>query len=299
MSIDAVTNHPSAELLARHRPLNDAIAAQVRDALAEDIGDGDLTAELLPADAIAHAEVITRDDAVLCGGPWFEQVFRQLDPTVVIDWFARDGERVRPGKRLCSVKGGLRQLLTGERTALNYLQLLSGTATRARRYADAVAGLPVRILDTRKTLPGLRRQQKYAVVCGGCHNHRMGLFDAILIKENHISAAGSIRAAVARARRLHAGVSVEVEVESLDELREALDAGVQRVLLDNFGLPELRRAVELTAGRSRLEASGGITRERLRVIAETGVDDISVGGLTKHVEAIDLSMRLVPAASRL
>jgi nicotinate-nucleotide pyrophosphorylase (carboxylating) len=297
MSVDAVTDDPSPELLAQHLPPSDVIAAQVRDALAEDVGDGDLTAELLPADAVAQAEVITRDDAVLCGSPWFEQVFRQLDPAVVIDWYARDGARVRPGQRLCSVRGGLRQLLTGERTALNYLQLLSGTATRARRYADAVAGLPVRILDTRKTLPGLRRQQKYAVLCGGCDNHRMGLFDAILIKENHISAAGSIGAAVASARRLNAGVPVEVEVESLDELREALDAGVERVLLDNFGLPELRRAVELTAGRSRLEASGGISRERLRVIAETGVDDISVGGLTKHVEAVDLSMRLVPGAS--
>jgi nicotinate-nucleotide pyrophosphorylase (carboxylating) len=234
---------------------------------------------------------------VLCGIPWFDEVFRQLDPATAIEWHARDGERVFPGQLLCSVTGNLRQLLTGERTALNYLQLLSGTATRARRYADAVAGLPVRILDTRKTLPGLRRQQKYAVVCGGCENHRMGLFDAILIKENHIGAAGSITAAIASARRVAKGVPVEIEVESLEELREALDAGVERVLLDNFGLPELRRAVDLTDGRSRLEASGGITRDRLRVIAETGVDDISVGGLTKHVEAVDLSMRLVPSAN--
>lgn len=293
MSSQAISDVPSAEQLARHHPPPELIAAQVREALAEDVGDGDLTAGLLPADASARAEVITRDEAVLCGVQWFEQVFRQLDPAVVIDWDVRDGARVQPGQRLCSLAGNLRQLLTGERTALNYLQLLSGTATRARRYADAVAGLPVRILDTRKTLPGLRRQQKYAVVCGGCDNHRMGLFDAILIKENHISAAGSISAAVAAARRLAEGAPVEIEVESLDELREALDAGVERVLLDNFGLPELRRAVELTAGRSRLEASGGITRERLRVIAETGVDDISVGGLTKHVEAVDLSMRLI------
>lgn len=284
---------PSAESLSRQLPPAALIAAQVRDALAEDVGDGDLTAQLLPMDAVAQAEVITRDDAVLCGVAWFDQVFRQLDPSVDIDWHARDGERVLPGQLLCSLRGNLRQLLTGERTALNYLQLLSGTATRARRYADAVAGLPVRILDTRKTLPGLRRQQKYAVVCGGCDNHRIGLFDAILIKENHISAAGSIRAAIESARRLAADASVEIEVESLDELSEALDAGVERVLLDNFGLPELRRAVELTAGRARLEASGGISRDRLRVIAETGVDDISVGGLTKHVDAVDLSMRLL------
>ncbi|WP_462322438.1 carboxylating nicotinate-nucleotide diphosphorylase [Halochromatium sp.] len=290
---------PSSELLSRHLPPQPLIEAQVRDALAEDLGEGDLTARLLPEATIASAEVITRDDAVLCGAAWFNQVFRQLDPLVEIEWHARDGERVLPGQLLCSVRGNLRQLLTGERTALNYLQLLSGTATRARRYADAVAGLPVRILDTRKTLPGLRRQQKYAVVCGGCENHRMGLFDAILIKENHISAAGSIRAAIAAARRLANGVpdeiEVEIEVESLEELTEALDAGVERVLLDNFGLPELRRAVELTAGRARLEASGGITRDRVRLIAETGVDDISVGELTKHVDAVDLSMRLLPA----
>lgn len=284
---------PSAELLARHLPPQALIEAQVRNALAEDIGDGDLTAQLLPADALARAEVITRDDAVLCGTSWFDEVFHQLDAGVEIEWCARDGERVLPGQLLCRVHGNLRHLLTGERTALNYLQLLSGTATRARRYAEAVAGLPVRILDTRKTFPGLRRQQKYAVVCGGCDNHRMGLFDAILIKENHISAAGSIGAAIAAARRVATGVPVEIEVESLDELSEALEAGVERVLLDNFGLPELRRAVELTAGRSRLEASGGITRDRLRVIAETGVDDISVGGLTKHVDAVDLSMRLL------
>ncbi len=292
MTTAVTTSDPSAETLSRHLPPQALIEAQVREALAEDLGDGDLTAQLLPEQAAARAEVITRDDAVLCGTAWFDQVFRQLDPRVEIEWHARDGERMLPGQFLCSVRGNLRQLLTGERTALNYLQLLSGTATCARRYADAVAGLPVRILDTRKTLPGLRRQQKYAVLCGGCDNHRMGLFDAILIKENHISAAGSIRAAIAAARNVAGEAPVEIEVESLDELSEALDASVERVLLDNFGLPELRRAVELTAGRSRLEASGGISWDRLRVIAETGVDDISVGGLTKHVEAVDLSMRL-------
>ncbi|MFP4247981.1 MAG: carboxylating nicotinate-nucleotide diphosphorylase, partial [Halochromatium sp.] len=287
------TSAPSAETLARALPPLALIEAQVREALAEDVGAGDLTAGLLPADATARAEVITREDAVLCGSAWFDQVFRQLDPEISIDWQARDGESVRPGQRLCTLAGRLRPLLTGERTALNYLQLLSGTATRARRAADAVAGLPVRLLDTRKTLPGLRRPQKYAVVCGGCHNHRMGLFDAILIKENHIAAAGSISAAIAAARRLAEEVPVEIEVESLAGLREALEAGVEQVLLDNFDPPALRRAVELTAGRARLEASGGIAQDRLREIAETGVDAISVGGLTKHVEAVDLSMRLV------
>jgi nicotinate-nucleotide pyrophosphorylase (carboxylating) len=291
------TPDPSAEVLSRCLPPLDLIAAQVRDALAEDVGTGDLTAGLLPAEATARAEVITREDAVLCGRAWFDEVFRQLDPEVSVDWQARDGESVRAGQRLCTLTGRLRPLLTGERSALNYLQLLSGTATRARRAADAVAGLPVRILDTRKTLPGLRRQQKYAVACGGCDNHRMGLFDAILIKENHISAAGSISAAIAAARRLTegltVGIPVEIEVESLAGLREALEAGVEQVLLDNFDLSELRRAVELTAGRARLEASGGISHERLRMIAETGVDAISIGGLTKHVEAVDLSMRLL------
>lgn len=291
------TSAPSAETLARALPPLALIEAQVREALAEDVGAGDLTAGLLPADATARAEVITREDAVLCGSAWFVEVFRQLDPEVSIDWQARDGESVRPGQRLCTLAGRLRPLLTGERTALNYLQLLSGTATRARRAADAVAGLPVRLLDTRKTLPGLRRPQKYAVVCGGCHNHRMGLFDAILIKENHIAAAGSISAAIAAARRLAEEVPVEIEVESLAGLREALEAGVEQVLLDNFDPPALRRAVELTAGRARLEASGGIAQDRLREIAETGVDAISVGGLTKHVEAVDLSMRLVTPIS--
>lgn len=294
MTPETDTPEPHPEALSRSLPPQSLIDAQVRQALTEDIGDGDLTANLLPADARAHAEVITREAAVLCGQPWFDAVFRALDVEAELTWEAHDGERVQPGQRLCRIHGRLRELLSAERTALNYLQLLSGTASRARRYADLVAGLPVRILDTRKTLPGLRREQKYAVVCGGCHNHRMGLFDAILIKENHIGAAGSIGAAVAAARRLARGVPVEIEVESLDELEQALAAGVERVLLDNFGLPELRRAVERAAGRTRLEASGGITRERLRVIAETGVDDISVGDLTKQVEAIDLSLRLLP-----
>ncbi len=204
-----------------------------------------------------------------------------------------DGERIAAGDRLCTLSGDTRSLLSGERTALNYLQTLSGTASKARRYADAVAGLPVRILDTRKTIPGLRLQQKYAVACGGCHNHRMGLYDAILIKENHIHAAGSVAAALAAARALSPGVEAEIEVETLDQLAEALAAGARRVLLDNFPLERLRQAVALNAGRARLEASGGIGLDGIRAVAETGVDDISVGGLTKHVRALDLSMRFL------
>lgn len=273
-------------------PPVELIEQQVRAALAEDVGSGDLTAALLPATAPGRAEVITREAAVLCGRAWFDATFRLLDAGTRVNWLASDGERVAPGQRLCTLDGPLRALLTGERTALNYLQTLTGTATRARVYADAVAGLPVRILDTRKTLPGLRVQQKYAVRCGGCDNHRMGLHDAVLIKENHILAAGSIAAAVAAARASGSGAWIEVEVENLDELREALASGCERVLLDNFSLADLRAAVAITAGRARLEASGGVTLAGLRTIAGTGVDDISVGALTKDVIAADLSMRL-------
>lgn len=269
------------------------IESQVRLALEEDVGEGDLTASLLPADQMARAELITRESAVLCGAPWFETVFRLLDPEVQINWEAGDGRHIEPGQRLCVIHGRSRALLTGERTAMNYLQTLSGTATLARRYVDAVAGLPVRVLDTRKTLPGLRLQQKYAVRCGGGHNHRIGLFDVILIKENHILAAGSIPAALAAARTRHPGISVEIEVESLAELEIALDAGAPVVLLDNFALADLKRAVALTAGRAQLEASGGISLETIRAVAETGVDRISVGALTKDVRAVDLSMRFL------
>jgi len=273
-------------------PLDPAlIESQVRAALDEDVGPGDLTASLLPADQEARAELVTRESAVLCGTAWFETVFRVLDPAVRIHWEASDGQGIEPGQRLCVIEGRSHVLLTAERTAMNYLQTLSGTATLARRYADAVAGLPVRVLDTRKTLPGLRLQQKYAVRCGGCHNHRLGLFDAILIKENHILAAGSIPAALEAARTLHPGVPVEIEVESLEELEIALDAGAPIVLLDNFTLDDLRRAVAVTSGRAQLEASGGISLETIRAIAETGVDRISVGALTKDVRAVDLSMR--------
>jgi nicotinate-nucleotide pyrophosphorylase (carboxylating) len=275
-------------------PPSSSIRAQVRAALAEDLGDGDRTAALIPAGQLARVELITRQEAVICGCAWFEEVFRQLDDGVVVQWGVADGERVAPGAVLCRLEGPARALLTGERTAMNYLQSLSGTATRARRYADAVAGLPVRILDTRKTIPGLRVQQKYAVRCGGCHNHRMGLYDAILIKENHILAAGSVAAALEAARGEGGGVPVQIEVESLEELRQALAAGADHLLLDNFGTGQLREAVALTAGRARLEASGGITLDRIRAIAETGVDEISVGDLTKDLESVDLSMRFLP-----
>ncbi|WP_043752285.1 carboxylating nicotinate-nucleotide diphosphorylase [Imhoffiella purpurea] len=267
------------------------IEAQVRAALEEDVGRGDLTASLLPAERMARVELVTRETATLCGSAWYETVFRLLDPDCSLIWQARDGDPIRPGQCLCAIEGSARALLTGERTAMNYLQTLSGTATIARRYADAVAGLPVQVLDTRKTLPGLRMQQKYAVLCGGCHNHRIGLFDAILIKENHIMAAGSIRAALEAALALGAEVPIEIEVESVAELVEALEAGARMVLLDNFALDDLRRAVALNAGRARLEASGGIDLETIRPIAETGVDRISVGALTKDVRAVDLSMR--------
>jgi nicotinate-nucleotide pyrophosphorylase (carboxylating) len=269
------------------------IEAHVRAALDEDVGSGDITASLLSSQQRARADLITREAAILSGRAWFDAVFRLLDDDLSIEWHAVDGQHIEPGQVLCRVSGRLRSMLTGERTALNYLQTLSGTATRARRYAEAVSGLPVRILDTRKTLPGLRREQKYAVACGGCHNHRIGLWDAILIKENHILAAGSIAAAVDAARVLNAGLPVEVEVESLDELEQALSAGAERVLLDNFSLELLRDAVRIAAGRTRLEASGGISLLRLRAIAETGVDDISIGELTKGVEAVDLSMRVL------
>jgi nicotinate-nucleotide pyrophosphorylase (carboxylating) len=284
---------PPQGALAESLPSREHIREHVRRTLDEDVGSGDLTAALLPAGQRARAEVITREAAVLCGQAWFELAFKLIDAQTNVEWLAADGELVQAGAPLVRIEGTLRALLTAERTALNYLQTLSGTATRARRYADAVAGLPVRILDTRKTLPGLRREQKYAVRCGGCHNHRMGLFDAVLIKENHITAAGSIAAAVAAAQRqVPDGVPVEIEVESLAQLEEALHAGVTRVLLDNFGLADLREAVALNQGRARLEASGGVTLDRLRGIAETGVNDISVGDLTKSVRAVDLSMRL-------
>ena len=271
------------------------LADQVARALDEDVGSGDLTAALVPAGRTGRATVITREPAVLCGRPWVDEVFRQLDASVRVEWVASEGASVAPDQLLCRLEGPARALLTGERTALNFLQTLSGTATVARRYAAVLDGLRCRVLDTRKTLPGLRRAQKYAVRVGGGANHRMGLYDGILVKENHIMAAGSIAAAVAAARAQGATVPVEVEVETLGELREALDAGADMALLDEFSLDDLRAAVAMNGGHPRgpikLEASGNVTFETLRAIAETGVDFVSVGSLTKHVRAIDLSMR--------
>ena len=266
---------------------NPAVAA----ALAEDVGGGDLTAALIPETAESEATVISRERAVLCGTAWFDAVFRQLDPRVAVDWRAADGDRVEPDQLLCALRGPARSLLTGERTALNFLQALSGTATLARQFADTVAGTGATVLDTRKTIPGLRLAQKYAVRCGGCQNHRIGLFDAVLIKENHIMAAGSITQAIQTARRLHPSVKVEVEVENLAQLQEALSAAPDIVMLDNFDLETMAEAVRLTAKRVKLEASGNVNFTTVRRIAETGVDYISIGGLTKDVRAVDLSMR--------
>ena len=261
-------------------------------ALAEDVGEGDLTAALIPADRHAGATVISREDAVLCGSDWFDETFHQIDDRITIDWHVADGDAIHVDEVLCTVNGPARALLTGERTALNFLQTLSGTATITHEYAMRICDLPVRILDTRKTLPGLRNAQKYAVRCGGGFNHRKGLYDAILIKENHIAACGSVAAAVRQARQTHPGFAVEIEVESLAEVDAALQAGADALLLDNFSLDLLREAVALNGGRAKLEASGNVTLDSLRDIAETGVDFISIGALTKHVRAIDLSMRL-------
>jgi nicotinate-nucleotide pyrophosphorylase (carboxylating) len=269
------------------------IQATVRRTLAEDVGSGDVTAALIPEDAHSSARVISREAAVLCGCAWFDAVFAELDERIQVYWNLHEGERVEAGQVLCTLQGPARALLTGERAALNLLQTLSGTATRAAQFAVAVAGLTVRVLDTRKTLPGLRYEQKYAVRIGGCHNHRIGLYDGILIKENHIAASGSITAAVAAAHALNTHLPVEIEVENLDQAREALAANTDILLLDNFTLELLREAVALNAGRAKLEASGGVTLENIRRIAETGVDYISTGALTKDINAIDLSMRFV------
>ena len=271
------------------------IQLQVKAALREDVGGGDITANLVPAGQTARGSVITREHAVLCGRPWAVETFRQLDPQVQLQWHADDGEPLKAGQTVFELSGPARPILTGERTALNFLQLLSAVATETRRYVGAVAGTGCIILDTRKTLPGLRLAQKYAVKCGGGGNHRLGLYDMVLIKENHIVAAGSISAAIAAARRTAPGVKVEIEVESLTELEEALAAGPDIVMLDDFSLDDMRTAVARNHARGRpvaLEASGGISLQTVREIAQTGVDFISVGALTKHVRAIDLSLRL-------
>ncbi len=268
------------------------IEANVRRALLEDIGSGDITAQLIPAERLAKATIITRDDCVIAGTAWVDAVFRQLDPRVAVHWQVKDGERAQANQPLFHLEGPARSLLTGERSALNFLQMLSGVATRAQFLADMVADTQVKLLDTRKTLPGLRLAQKYAVTCGGCHNHRIGLFDAFLIKENHIAASGGIAQAISAAHKIAPGKPVEVEVESLDELKQALDAGADIVMLDELSLDDMREAVRLNAGKAKLEASGGVNESTLRVIAETGVDYISIGAMTKDVKAVDLSMRL-------
>ena len=267
----------------------------VKAALAEDIHDGDITADLIPAEEQAKATIITRDDCVIAGKAWVDEVFKQLDPEVLVTWHVKDGDRVDANTTLFTLEGNARSLLTGERTALNFLQLLSGTASTAQRFANIVEGTNVKLLDTRKTIPGLRTAQKYAVTCGGCYNHRIGLYDAFLIKENHIAACGGITEAVTTAKRNAPGKPVEVEVENLDELKLALQAEADIVMLDNFSNEDMRTAVALNKeqyqGKAKLEASGGITNETLRPIAETGVDYISIGALTKDCKAVDLSMR--------
>lgn len=269
------------------------IQTTVARALDEDIGTGDVTAGLIPAVKQASATVICREAAILCGTAWFNEVFRQLDPAVHIIWQHQDGERVTANAVLCTLQGSARSILSGERAALNFLQTLSATATATRRYVDLVAHTQCRILDTRKTLPGLRTAQKYAVVCGGGTNHRIGLYDRVLIKENHIMAAGSITAAIQQARQLHPGILVEVETENLQELAEATAAQADIIMLDEYSLADMREAVRITDGRIPLEASGGVSPETLVAIAETGVNFVSIGGITKHVRAVDLSMRFV------
>lgn len=280
-----------------NNPLPSDLATTVQNALDEDIGSGDVTAQLVSSTCHAQAQVISRESAVLCGCAWFDEVFRQLAAQVYIDWQVKDGANVSAKQVVCTLSGPAAALLTGERTALNFLQLLSATATQTHRYVQAVVGTGVKILDTRKTLPGLRRAQKYAVRCGGGVNHRLGLYDAFLIKENHILAAGSITQAVAAARQQAADLTIEVEIETLAQIEEALASGVKQLLLDNFALPQLREAVALVQGRAQLEVSGGITVETLRAVAETGIDFISVGALTKDVKAIDFSMRILEIRS--
>ncbi len=281
------------QMLSPMPPPPKTVTENVRTALVEDIGSGDLTAALIPVDAQAEAYVITREAAVVCGRPWVDEVFRQLDTRVQVEWQVAEGASVSANQTLFRLRGSARALLTGERTALNFLQTLSGTATEARRWAEVVADLSVKILDTRKTIPGLRDAQKYAVRCGGCHNHRHGLYDGVLIKENHIHAAGSITQAVTKVRPYAQGKLIEVEVESLPEFEEALAAGADIIMLDNFTLPQTQQAVAINRGKANIEISGNVTLDNLRSLAETGVDFISTGALTKHLRAVDLSMRFV------
>lgn len=288
---------PKPDLTSRPTPpltpqLRADIERSVRWALEEDIGSGDITAELIPATRFATATIITREAAILCGRPWVDEVFRQLDGDVRLDWHVDDGDAIAADQTLVTLHGRARSLLTGERTALNFLQTLSGTATTARQYADLVAGTSIQILDTRKTIPGLRTAQKYAVLCGGCHNHRMGLYDAFLIKENHIAACGGIANAVTKARELHPGKPVEVEVENFDELRTALDVQADIIMLDEFSLDDAKRAVELTQQRAKIEISGSVSAATINTLIGIAPDYISSGSITKHVSAVDLSMRI-------
>ena len=273
--------------------LTDEIQANVRSALREDIGSGDITAQLIPAERQARAQLITREAAVISGCAWVDEVFRQIDPTVSLEWLVEDGQQVLANQPLLRLSGPARAILSGERAALNFLQTLSAVATRCRQYADLVSGTGVRLLDTRKTLPGLRLAQKYAVTCGGCDNHRIGLYDAFLIKENHIAACGGIAQAITQARHIAPGKPVEVEVENLQELQQALAAGADIIMLDELSDADMREAVRLCGGRAKLEASGGIHGGNLRSVAETGVDYISLGTLTKDIKAVDLSLRLL------
>jgi nicotinate-nucleotide pyrophosphorylase (carboxylating) len=284
-------------LVNRFAPFDEALAsafeANIESALAEDVGTGDVTAMLVPADAIADAQVIVREEAVLCGAPWFEAVMKQVDQRLSVQWHHAEGDLMTAGSAVCGIRGPARSLLTAERSALNFLQLLSGVATAARRYVKLVEGTNAAILDTRKTIPGLRLAQKYAVRVGGGSNQRLALYDGILIKENHIAAAGGITAALDAARRLNSQVPIQIEVETIAELQEALAAGAQSILLDNFSADDMRVAVTVNAGRALLEASGGVNEDSVRGIAETGVDRISIGVLTKDVKAVDYSLRIL------
>ena len=271
--------------------LERSIVESVKQALQEDIGSSDLTAQLIAANSTVQAAIIVREQAILCGCAWANEVFTQLSNEINLKWNASDGDTIQSGQTICELEGPARAILTGERTALNFLQTLSGTATRTKKYVDAIKGTRAKILDTRKTIPGLRLAQKYAVKCGGGENHRIGLFDGILIKENHIQACGSLEKAISGALAVKKDVLVEMEVETLDQLQRAVNAGIHRVLLDNMDLDQLRQAIVIAGDKTELEASGGITLENVRSIAETGVDYISIGDITKNVDAIDLSMR--------
>lgn len=273
--------------------LRRAVIRGVSDTLAEDVRDGDITAALVPADELSRARVITRESGIFCGRAWVEETCRQVDPKLQVFWEVQDGDAVTPNQPLYFIEGSARSMLTAERTALNFVQLLSGTATLANSYAKLVSHTRAKVLDTRKTIPGLRLAQKYAVLAGGGHNHRIGLFDAFLIKENHIAAAGSIGAAVATAKKHKPNAPVEVEVENLDELQQAIDAGADRVMLDEFSLEQTREGVALAADRLEIEASGGVDASTIVPIAETGVDFISIGDITKRVQPLDLSMRII------